>query len=512
MNKSSRTLNSVRNTLMGITNQIIVLLLSFVTRTVFIHYLGIEYLGVNGLFINILNILSLAELGIGSAIIYSMYKPLADKDTKTISALMNFYAKVYMFIGLFIGLIGLSLIPFLDLIIGNQTIDENLVIIYLLFLFNTIVSYFFIYKRSIIEADQKQYIISKFQLYFNIIKYLFQIIVIIYTQNFIFYLIVQTLTTFCENLFISKKADKMYPFLRKYKKERLNIEEKKSIWKNIKALMIYKVSGTLLDGTDNIIISVYVGIVWVGKLSNYTLLLGALSSFAGQFTQGIIASVGNFIAKESKEKQEFLLRVITLGHFFIFGFSFIFLYLFLNPFIELWIGDEYVLNNETVFVLSFNWYIMGMLSSMWIFRSTMGLFVYGKYRPLITAVINIIASIYLAKFMGITGVLLGTTIARVTTNVWFDPLIIYRYGLEKSVKNYYYTGLKYLLVVLINMGVLSFLLQNISGENYIIFIVKILISIIVVTFSFWVIFSRTEEFKYLVKTIKEILIKRVKTN
>jgi O-antigen/teichoic acid export membrane protein len=505
MNENSRTINSIRNTLFGMIVKIIVVILSFITRTVFLYYLNIEYLGINGLFTNILTILSLAELGVGTALIYSMYKPLADNDKKAISALLNFYAKIYWIISLIIGILGLAIIPALGFIIKDYSGDENLVIIYLLFLLNTVLSYLYIYKRSIIEADQKQYIISKIQLYFNIIKSVFQIFVLIFTQNFILYLVIQILITFCENIFVSQKADKMYTFLREYKKEKISIKEKRSIWKNIKSLMIYKVAGTLLDGTDNIIISAFIGVAWVGMLSNYTLILGAFSMFASQFTSAITASVGNFIAKESRERQEFLFRVVTLVHFLIYGISFICLYILLNPFIELWLGGNFVLNTKTVFVVSINWYIYGMLSSTWVFRSTMGLFVYGKYRPLVTAFINLVVSIYLVNLMGLTGVLLGTIIARVTTNVWFDPLIIYKYGLGKSVNTYYYSWLKYLILILFNIFILSYLVKFVSGPEYLTFLIKALICLLVSSSSMLVVLGRTEEFKYLVKIIKGVV-------
>lgn len=510
MNENSRTTNSIRNTVVGMVVQVIVLLLNFITRTAFVSYLGIVYLGINGLFTNILTILSLAELGFSTAMIYSMYKPLANKDKRSISALMNFYEKVYRIIGVTIGIIGAALMPALEFIVKDQANVENLVIIYLLFLFNTILSYFFIYKKSIIEADQKQYIIAKYRLYFNLIKSILQIIVLIITQNFIIYLIIQILITLGENIVVSQKADKMFPFLKQYKKEKLEIEEKKSIWKNIKALMIYKIAGTLLDGTDNIIISVYLGVIWVGKLSNYTLVLVAVSTFASQFTRAITASVGNFIAKESKDKQEFVVRVVTLGHFLIYGTSFVCLFILLNPFIEIWIGREFVLSEEVVFVAALNWYIIGMLNSIWVFRSTMGLFVYGKYRPIATVIINLVVSIYLANIMGLMGVLLGTTIARVITNVWFDPLIIYKYGLGKKVRNYYTITLKYFIVILIDIAIVSFLVKFIFGMEYFEFIAKMMISLTVAFLSFIIVFGRTEEFKYLYRVVKNILVQRVK--
>ena len=249
---------------------------------------------------------------------------------------------------------------------------------------------------------------------------------------------IQIICTFAENYLVSRKADKLYPYLKEYKKEKLEKSEIKTIFNNVKALMIYKLGSTILDGTDNIIISAFLGVAWVGKLSNYTLILGALSMVTYQFTNAVTASVGNFIVKESKERQEFLLKTITFANFLIYGFSFVCLVTLMNPFIELWIGKEYLLDMQTVFIISLNWYIFGMMNSIWTFRSTMGLFVHGQYRPAISAIINVVISLMLVEQMGLLGVLLGTTITRFVTNVWYDPLIVYKHGLQKSVKNYYF--------------------------------------------------------------------------
>jgi O-antigen/teichoic acid export membrane protein len=507
MNTSSRTINSFRNTLIGITAQIINIILSFITRTVFIKYLSIEYLGVNGLFTNILTVLSLAELGFGTAMIYSLYKPLAQNDYKSITALMNFYSKVYKIIGFAIGILGLALIPALDIIIKDQLNIEHLSLIYVLFLANSITSYFFAYKRSIIITDQRDYILSQYKLYFSIIKALLQILVIVLTKSFIIYLLVQIFSVFAENFFVSLKADKLYPYLKTNKQVKLEKTEKKSIWNNVKALMIYKLGSTVLDGTDNIIISAFLGVIWVGKLSNYTLIVGSLSMIVLQFTNAIAASVGNFIVKESEERQESLLKTITFANFIICGFSFVCLYILINPFIYLWIGSDYLLSQETVFIISFNWYIFGMMNSIWTFRATMGLFVYGKYRPAISAIINVIVSILLAKPMGLFGVLLGTTITRFTTNVWYDPLVVYKYGLQKSVKSYYYIWLKYLAVVLVDIALISYISGYLPVSTITTFVIQMIICVVFTPITFLMIFGRTEEFKYLYKMAKMVATK-----
>jgi len=507
MNINSRTINTFRNTLMGISVQCINIILSFVTRTVFINFLNVEYLGVNGLFTNILTILSLAELGFGSAIVYNMYTPIAQNDHRKITALMNFYGTIYIKIGCVIGILGLSLIPFLGHIIKDQPNVDHLTFIYLLFLANSATSYFFAYKRTIISADQRDYILAQYKLYFSIIKALLQISVLVTTKSFIAYLLIHILCTFTENYFVSLEVDKLYPYIKENKEEKLEKTEIETIWKNVKALLIYKLGSTVLDGTDSIIISAFVGVVWVGKLSNYILITAALSMVVLQFTNAITASVGNFIAKENKERQEFLLETITFVNFLIYGFSFVCLSVLINPFIQLWIGIDYVFNMQTAFVISLNWYIYGMMNAIWTFRSTMGLFVYGKYRPAISAIIHVVVSILLAKQMGLLGVLLGTTITRFITNVWYDPLIVYKYGLQKSVKNYYSKWIKYLIIVLVDIAVVSYIFSFLPQTTILIFLLQMLICTAVTAVTFFMCFRRTKEMHYLVEMVKKVFSK-----
>ena len=227
MNYQSRIINTLRNSIYGIIAQGVLIFLNFLTRTVFLKFLSTEYLGVNGLFSNVLSMLSLVELGIGTAIVYSMYKPIAENNKREISALMSFYKKAYHYIGIVVTILGLLLVPFLDLIVKNKNNIQNLEVIYLLFLFNTSLTYFYAYKRSIISADQKEYILSKYRMYFSFLKAFLQITVLFLTKNFIIYVFVQIFCTFLENFFISRKADKMYPYLKEYKNEKIAPERVK---------------------------------------------------------------------------------------------------------------------------------------------------------------------------------------------------------------------------------------------------------------------------------------------
>jgi len=483
------------------------ILLSFVTRSVFIKYLSIDYLGVNGLFTNILTILSLAELGFGSAIIYSLYKPLAENDTSLLSALMKLYSKVYKIIGCVVAILGFTIIPFLDVIIKNTPEVGSIKLIYILFLLNSVSSYFFAYKRAIIQADQNQRIISKTKLLFSIFKMCAQISILIISSSYVLFLIVQILFTFLENLVISRIANKLYPFLKERDSYSLSEKETKEIWTNVKALMIYKIGSTILDGTDNIIISTVIGVSAVGILSNYTLIIGSVSMLLVQLTSAISGSVGNYMAKESLDKREDLLDKLTFIFYIFYGLSVVALYMLLNPFITLWVGDEYLLPQSTVLILAVNWYIYGMINPIWTFRTSMGLFVHGKFRPVVSAVMNLVISIVLAHKIGIVGVLLGTTITRLLTNSWFDPVIVFRYGLKRSPIPYFIRQIKYAISLVVICIILTYFFSVLPNISIGILIIKIGVIIIVVPLYIIILNFRTKEFKYFIGLVSRLLLK-----
>lgn len=505
MNTESRINNSIKNSIFGIIVQVSNVLLGFATRTVFVKCLSTEYLGVNGLFTNILTMLSLAELGVGSAIVYNMYKPISENDTVKIAKLMNLYRDAYRIIGCVVAVIGLCLVPFLDYIIKDQPNIDGLTLIYILFLGNTVSSYFFAYKRSIFSADQRERTLHKFKLLFYVIRSIGQIIILIIFKNFILYLIIQILCTIFENISVAAFADIKYPFLKQYKKEYLNKDERKTIFNDIKALFIYKIGGTALDGTDNIILSAFVGVIWVGKLSNYTLITGSLSMLLNQITSSVTASVGNFVAQEKSSEYEKLLNRVTFVNFVFYGLSTVCMVTLISPFITLWIGNEYLLDFSVAFVLGINFYIIGMMNSIWTFRSTMGLFVHGKWRPLISAIINIIVSIWWAKYLGLIGVLLGTTFTRLVTNVWYDPLVVYKYGLHKKPYKYYLKWILYFAIMIIDIFATEWISNMINVDGITELVVKFIISCAFFGLITVIIFRNSDEWHYLKDVIRRLL-------
>ncbi len=510
MINSSRLHNSKRNLVYGLISIVITLLLNFIVRTFFIKYLGIKYLGVNGLFTNILTLLSLAELGFGNVMVYSMYKPLAFNNKEKIQAIIKLYKKVYTIIGFIVAIIGISIIPFMDFIILDETNIENLTYIYLLYLINSVAYYFFAHKKSILIADQKTYINTQYRYIFSIIKALLQIGILIILQNFIIFLFIQVISTIAENVFISRKVNIMYPFLKEKNSEILSSIELNRIKGDVKALVLSNIGYIVLNGTDNIIISAMVGVDWVGLLSNYTLITGSLIMILSQLATAITGSVGNFIAKEKTEKSYELFKKIDFINYWLYGFSTICLIILINPFITLWLGNNYTLSLIAVIIIGTNFLIDGLLSSLWTFRTTMGLFVQGKYRPIIAAMLNIVISLILVQSLGLLGVLLGTTLSKILVNVWYDPYIIFKHGFKIFPKEYYKNYIKRIfLLAIISIGLLEIYQIIIANDITIFrFFILLIITVIIPNIIFFILFKKTEEFKYFLGLFKQVVNKR----
>ena len=390
---NNRTQKSIRNTVIALSSQAFSIILSFVVRTVFIKKLGNSYLGINGLFTNVLSILSFAELGFGTAIIYAMYKPLALNDKRKITAYMNFYAIIYRCVGIFILIIGCCMIPFLDFLLGDlsQIPAElpSIEFIYFLYLINSSGSYFFNYKRSIIIASQNGYLDSLNQLIFTIIRNIFQILILIYFKSFVGYLSIQICITFLSNIMISYKASKIFPYLKIYKKERLNKNEIKKIIKNVIAMACHKFGSVIISGTDNILITKYVGLIATGQYSNYVLLKNTIRTVYLQILDPITASVGNLIATEDVERGYDLYRKILFLNSYIAIFCTTCLVILSNMFIQLFWGSESIMLEMVVICIMINFYINCIRKTSQIYIDTIGLFWQIKWKSIIEAVINL---------------------------------------------------------------------------------------------------------------------------
>ena len=498
MEEKNRTKNSIKNVKTGLIVQIINKVMAFVVRTIFIKYLNSEYIGINGLFSNILSILSFAELGIGTAIIYNMYKPIAEDDKEKIKSLMKIYKKSYNIIGIIIFLLGLMIIPFFKYIITDvSNIKENIILIYLLFLIETASSYFFTYKKSIIIAHQKQSIINNFNSVFYLIKSIIQIIVLVYTQNYITYLVIGIASTIIENILLSRKADKLYPYLQEKGVKELELKEKSTIFNNVKSLAIYQFGSVIMNGTDNILISALINVKTVGLISNYTLIISSVKNILTSSLNGITASVGNLNAIETKEKKESILNELVFIYFIIYSFCTISFIILLNPFINIWLGNDFVLNFNISIALAISFFIEGLRSPGFIYRTTLGLFAKSKATPYIGAISNIILSIIFCKLWGLVGIFIATIVAQLISYFWIDPFLIYKYEFKTSVKKYYKKMVIYLVAFIFELLLTLFVINGINNVDMTSLLIKIMIVLIVPNICNILFFYKSSEYNFL---------------
>ena len=445
---NSRTKNTILNSIFGIIVKIVTIFSAFIVRTIFIKVLGIQYAGVQGVFSDILMMLSFAELGIGSAITYALYKPIAENDDLQIGKLMRAYRRIYTLIAVVVLLFGIALTPFLDYIIHDvPDIKENIQLIFLLYVLNSSTSYLLIYKSTFLTAAQKDYLVSKYRIGITILRSLIECLLLLVFANFILYLLVSICFNFLQNYIIAKVAEREYPVLRKKNTEKLDQTEKKGLFENVRALFLYKVSGVVLNGTDSVITSTILGTDYVGLLGNYYLISNQLYSFFMQIFSASSASIGNLAATSTGEHQLQIFRKMMFLCFWIYCVTSTCLFVGFQPFLTLWLGGDYLLSNYVVAAIVCEYYIRGMLSPISQFRHSNGLFVQGKYRPLIMAIINIAISTLLAYKIGLLGVILGTILSRALTQLWYDPWLIYRLVFHKSVLSYYIMYLQQLLIL-----------------------------------------------------------------
>lgn len=505
MKQRSRTENSIINSAMSIVTQVLTVVLNFAVKTVFIKMLSDEYLGVNGLFTNIITMLSLADLGIGIAIPYSLYKPLAKKDEHKINVLMNFYKKVYTIIGIAVLLIGLSLTPFLGLIIKD--IPKNvphLSLIYILFVIHSASSYFFVYKKFLIDSDQKGYITSRIIFTFSTLLSIIQIILLVTTKNYILFLLSSIILVIIQNIYISSKANKLYPFIKNKTDEKLEKEDMEGIKKNVSSLFIYKVGTVIMNGTDNIIISKFIGLIIVGFYSNYVLIINSITTVLNQIFNAITSSIGNLVVTTNKKRSKEVYDNLNFANFWLYALFGVCIIVLINPFINIWIGKKYVMGFSIVFLLVLNFYVLGMQSVTNSFRNAYGLFWIAKYRPIIMVIINIVISVVLVQLIGIEGVLIGTLISRLLTTAWLDSYIVHKYGFEISPKSYYIDYLKYLVIFIAISIILNYFVSMVAINNIFILILIAILVVISVNVILVLLFFKTSEFNYFYDKIKKI--------
>lgn len=499
-----RSKSSAKNLVVALIGQAFGLIISFIARIIFVKFLSDEYLGLNGLFTNLLTMLSLVELGVGSALVYSLYKPLADGDNEKVKSLMDLYRKAYNIIGGVVLIIGILFIPFYRYLISEVPSISHLDFIYILFVLNTAISYFYSYKRSLIICDQKRYIATIYRYVFYFLLNVFQIIVLFLTHNYILYLIAQVVFTWLENICISIKADRMYPYLKDKNIKKLDKKELNTISKNVRAMLFHKIGGVVVNSTDNILISKLVGLIAVGMYSNYYLITSALDTITAQFFNAITASVGNLGACTNSKKVKETFNTTFFLNYLIYGVITVCLLILFNPFIEVWLGKKYLFDFGVVLVITICFYLKGIRKTCLTFKDALGLFWQDRYKPIIESIINLVASIILGIKYGVLGIFMGTIISTVTTSLWIEPYVLYKYYFKENIIDYLYRFIKYTLVVVLTYLIVQKIVILISINGILGLLIKGVVSLILSILIMTIVFIKTNEIKHVKKIFKDI--------
>lgn len=500
----SRTFYAKKNIIFGFLGKLLVIALEFVSRAVFIQFLGEELLGINGVFTNVIQILSLAELGMANVVNFSFYKPLAENDHYRIAALIAFYRKVYNVIAAAVCVIGIALIPFLKYLINTDIDVPNLPVIYLIFLAETVFSYLFVYKASLMNAAQRGFVVAKYEMAITVLRTGLQMAAVALFRSIELYLIIRAVFSIGINWVVARRVDKDFPYVNQ-KSADLSKAEKKDIAEVIRSGFIYKISGVLLNSTDNILISMIVGTVMVGYLSNYLTIIAGIGSIYTIIFSNLTAGIGNLVSTENRERKLEVFNILICASAWMaivfaicfFGLS--------GEFVALWVGPRFVLDEASVLMKALMLYVSCALQPVFSFREALGLYRKTKYVMLASAALNIALSIVMGLAWGMAGILGASLISILLTYLWYEPVLLYRDCFGTSAKPYFMERLKEIAALAVGLLGIRMLGSLWTADSWLMWIVKGGVFFALTNVYCLLLFCRDPSFKELVHRVKERL-------
>ena len=461
-----RTRNSIFNMLSVALSFTLRLVLAFAVKTVFIRILGEEYNGLDGLFSSIISMLAIAELGIGSVITYNLYMPVKENDFDRICSILAYQKKCYRIIAAVVAVIGMSILPVIPKLVGEVSLTDNLYVIYLLFLLDSVSSYILSYKQSIFIASQKNYVITLATLGRTILLQVSRIAVLLLTENYILYVGLSVVCMLLYNFSLYGYADTQCPYLKSKAITPLDDETKSDVKKKVRGMISLKIGGYVVFSTDNILISYFFGVVQVGLYSNYYIIINYLQQLTGQMIDSVVPSVGNLLLNEDREKNYEIYRKIRFLTSAIFMFFSLCFFGIAQRFITLWLGEEHLLPLLTVYCMALNFFQFGMRKPVAVFKNAAGVFYENRFVPIYEAVTNIVVSILLAYLIGLPGVLLGTFISTLWPLLYEYPKYVWSKVFFRKKSSYYWDLLKSFLQW--HVGIAITFLAVVLKSNYMI--------------------------------------------
>lgn len=502
-----RTRVALKNSAYSLISFFIISVLTFYSRSVFIHSLGNDLAGLSSVLTNILGFLNLAELGIGSAVMFSLYKPILDDDRQAIKGILELYKKMYRFAAVIFLSLAFVAMFFLQYMFKTKVNMTEVRIYFVIYVLNTLLTYLLSYKQSLLLANQQGYIISFIDGTVKIIKIVAQIMALIKFKSFTFYLVIEFTFNLLSFTLINRKIDKTFSWL-KDTKGKVENETKAGIFKNIKALFWHQFGSFVVNSTDQVVMSWFVELKYVGMYSNYLMITSFFNSIITKMFDALTASIGNLIAEGDETKIYDVFKKLFFINFYLAVFFTISIYNTIDYFVAVWLGKSYLISFNIKLVMMINFHIAAMRAIIDRFKQAKGIYYPDRYVPIIESTLNFVMSIILASRIGIAGVLIGTMISNLCIVFWIRPKLVYNIVFKKSLLDYMKIYAKYLISFAIIIFVTNFV-TNLVHLSYSFkgFIINGIINTAIINLFLIVIFFRTNEFKYFINIISKIVIK-----
>lgn len=498
-----RTKRAFLNVFITVITNLIILVTAFVVQRTLVDTMGSDYNGINGLFSSILSMLSLTDLGIGTAIIYHLYKPVEENNYDQINSLLNFYKKCYLVISVIVLFISIIISFFLPALIGDVEIHDNIYLIFLLFFIDCICSYFLAYKRSLLYASQMNYVADLIFFIIYIFQNMAQIFVLLYFHNFILFLIVKSLGKCASNIFMSIYISRKFPYTRTRQTVPLDRETRQDIYLKVRGLLFHKIGKLIVTGSDSIVITGILGIPAMSLYANYRLIIAGIESVLNKIFETLTNSVGNFLLNSSQKENLNIYKKIDFINFWFFGCVTAGMYAVLQPLILLWMGKTFLFSKTVVFVLAINFYLDGMRASILTFKEAAGIFHEDRHIPMIEALLNLIASIILANIFGISGVFLGTIFSTGIVYLYSYPKYVCKPLFHMKYHEYLWKTISHLTVMIIILFSTEAIIHLIEAWNpWLRFFAAGTVSITIFHAIFLLLYGRSEEMHYYIELAK----------
>ncbi len=489
-----------KNITFGLLSNLVILIMNFLQRTIFIMVLGRTISGVNTLFTDILSVLSMTELGIGTAINYSLYKPVANQDLEKIKSYMRLYKRAYIAIAGVITVIGIALIPFLKYLVKNPegTTPQELTVYYLIFLFNTVSTYFVAYKYSLVNAQQRNYIQTNITTVTKIVSVIVQTVVLLTTESFLCFLLAQAVVELIQKIFVSGYLNRLYPYLRDKDVKKLEKEETDIVVTKTKALMCHKIGDVARLQTDSIIISSFIDVGTNGVVGNYNYVITYVANFVNTIFSSVLSGFGNLVATESREKQFTVFKVYRFFACWLYGYTAVGFWYLLTPLVgDIWLNHDWIIGQGIVTLILIDFYFKGIRGVLFNFKIAAGVFENDRFLPLIQGAVNLVLSIGLVQVIGLPGIYVGTVVSGLIAN-FVRPVIVYHTCFDRKATSYFVDSAKYIAVILVITAVLFPIKKLLLSEvTFPTFLIMCVVVTLVYNAGFLLIFGRTAEFRYL---------------